>query len=289
MTEQAPIPHYLFRRMLKETGEVTDPGLAFLPDIPKALSDLEQMARREYWGSNRSVLSNYLNYTVHQLLNEEKISSSVDEQGRPVAAFNTGLLTADVQPIFGYLTRNNNQIPDAQPWYFTRWAVASDVPMRYFSEVPERARYWKISPGELMFNPDWPVEPRYEHILADNAARFPLALQDAPHLRRHALRGAITDVLEQIKADPHLAVPAYHFDTDTVSLLLPLRLVDSRQVDLALVVGPFGENRYAAWTVMPLDWAYRSARLIKAPSVDWLDTSERPHDDQELTLPGDAT
>lgn len=74
---------------------------------------------------------------------------------------------------------------------------------------------------------------------------------------------------------------AHHFETGSVSLLLPLRLVHSHRVDLALVLGPFGEKRYAAWTVMPLDWAYRSARLIKAPSADWLDATPLP--DEDLT------
>jgi hypothetical protein len=73
-----------------------------------------------------------------------------------------------------------------------------------------------------------------------------------------------------VKADPHLAAPAYHVERGSVSLLLPLRLIHERIVDLALVVGPFGERSYAAWTLYPLDWAYRAARLIKAPSVGWL-------------------
>lgn len=65
-------------------------------------------------------------------------------------------------------------------------------------------------------------------------------------------------------------MPAYHFDSGSVSLLLPLRLIHAECVDLALVVGPFGESRYAAFTVYPLEWAYRAARLIKAPSADWI-------------------
>ena len=125
MTDRSATPHFFFRRKDYETDEIHDPGLAFVPDIAQALADLEQMARREDWGENRSVLFNYVNYTVHQLVSEGKIVEAVDNHGRPVAAFNTGLLNADVRPIFGYLTRNNNVLPDAQPWYFTRWTVAS--------------------------------------------------------------------------------------------------------------------------------------------------------------------
>lgn len=281
MTTINPGPRFFFRRKDSETGDVVDPGLAFVPDITKALTDLAQMARREDWGDNHSVLYNYINYTVYELVAEGKIVEATDAQGRPVAAFNTGLLTNEVQPVLGFLTQNRTEVPLAQPWYFTRWAVSSDVAMRPFTKAPERARYWKESPAELLFNPEWPVEVRLEHIVDDNVERFPRLLQKLPHLRKHALRGAIHDALEQIKADPHLAIPAYHFETGSVSLLLPLRLVHSHRVDLALVLGPFGEKRYAAWTVMPLDWAYRSARLIKAPSADWLDATPAPAPDED--------
>ena len=114
------------------------------------------------------------------------------------------------------------------------------------------------------------MEVRLDHILDDNVDRFPRYLQQLPHLRRHALNGPIKDALREVEADPHLAIPAYHFDTSSVSLLLPLRLIHSHVVDMALVVGPFGEQSYAAWTVIPLDWAYQNARLIKAPAAEWL-------------------
>lgn len=196
--------------------------------------------------------------------------TALDDHGQPVAAFNTGLLTDETESIYGFLAENRNEIEDAQPWFFGRWAVSSDIVMRHFTKKPERARYWKHSPGELLFNPDWEVEVRLEHIVDEHVERFPRLLQNLPHLRKHALRDAIEDALRQIEADPHLAVPAYHFDSGSVSLLLPLRLIHSSIVDLALVVGPFGENRYAAWTVYPLEWAYRAARLIKTPSADWI-------------------
>ena len=79
------------------------------------------------------------------------------------------------------------QHPDAQPWYFTPWAVSSDLSMRNFRRLPDRARYWNESPAELVFNPEWPIETRLEHILDNNVDRFPLSLQQLPHLRRHAL------------------------------------------------------------------------------------------------------
>jgi hypothetical protein len=283
MSTIKPPARFLFRRK-DSSGEIVDPGVAFVPDIERTLAILDEMARDEDWGDNRSVLHNYLNYTVHQLVTEAKLLVSTDDRGQAVAAFNTGLLTSETQPIYGFLAENRNELADAQEWFFVRWAVSSDVVMRHFPGKPERARYWKTSPGELLFNPDWPVEVRLEHIVDDNVERFPRLLQKLPHLRKHALRGAVDDALQQVEADPHLAVPGYHFDSGSVSLLFPLRLIHAAYVDLALVVGPFGDSRYAAWTVYPLDWAYRAARLIKAPSVDWIGPRSTAVSDESMDV-----
>ncbi len=262
-------PRFLLRRK-DASGGVTDPGLVFFPGYDEKFADLAAIARPENWGEDWVILRKYLNYTVHQLLREGKVIEAETTKGEAVMTFNTGLLTADTRPIFCFATRNHTPMEGAQPWYFTRWAVSSETVMRSFSNPPERARYWKDNPGELLFNPDWKVEVRLEHILGDNVDRFPRFLQQLPHLRKHALQGAVEDAIREVEADPHLAVPAYHFDTSSVSLLLPLRLIHSHVVDMALVVGPFGAQSYAAWTVIPLDWAYQNARLIKAPAADWL-------------------
>jgi len=262
-------PKWLFRRT-DQDGNVTDRGLAYVPDIPKTLNSLAAMAAPEDWGRDGEGLHNYLNYTVHKLLDEGKIVEASDDKGEPVAAFATGLLTPDTQMIYAFVTRNRNDLAAAQDWFFVRWAVSSDICMKFFTAPPDTARYWHASTAELFFNPDWQIEVRLEHIVDHNVDRFPRLLQNLPHLRKHALLGAIEEVREQVKANPHLAVPAYHFDRQSLSLLLPLRLVHASLVDLALVVGPFGDERYAAWTVFTLDVACRSARLIKAPSADWL-------------------
>lgn len=262
-------PRFLFRRK-DASGRVTERGLVFFPRYGGHYEDLAALARPENWGLDWVILRKYLDYTVHQLLREGKVVEAETNKGDAVMAFNTGLLTADTRPIFCFATRNHLAVDDPQPWHFTRWAVSSETVMRSFPNAPERARFWKDSPGELLFNPDWPVEMRLDHILGDNVDRFPRFLQQLPHLRKHALQGAMQDAIREVEADPHLAVPAYHFDTSSVSLLLPLRLIHSHVVDMALVVAPFGEKSYAAWTVLPLDWAYQNARLIKAPGAEWL-------------------
>lgn len=80
MLTAQPQAHFLFRRKDAVTGEILDPGLAFVPDIERSLTSLEELARDENWGSNRSVLHNYLNYTVHQLVREGKVVEAADDQ-----------------------------------------------------------------------------------------------------------------------------------------------------------------------------------------------------------------
>jgi hypothetical protein len=62
--------------------------------------------------------------------------------------------------------------------------------------------------------------------------------------------------------------------------LLPLSLITPERVDLALVLdrspsyveNPHAENAcYRAYTVLPLEWAYRNARLVTRPEAYWLD------------------
>lgn len=55
-----------------------------------------------------------------------------------------------------------------------------------------------------------------------------------------------------------------------MQLLLPLCLLSDDEVDLALAVEQTPSGSYLGHTVLPLDWAYKNARLICRPDSDWL-------------------
>lgn len=47
-------------------------------------------------------------------------------------------------------------------------------------------------------------------------------------------------------------------------------LVSDEQVDMALAVEKTPSGNYIGHTALPLDWAYKNARLICRPDSDWL-------------------
>jgi hypothetical protein len=68
-------------------------------------------------------------------------------------------------------------------------------------------------------------------------------------------------------------VPQYYPRFNKMSFLLPLALMDDTKIDAALVVQPErvqGDLKYQGYTIFPLSYAYRNARLIAKPISDWL-------------------
>jgi cold shock CspA family protein len=71
-------------------------------------------------------------------------------------------------------------------------------------------------------------------------------------------------------------VPQYYPRHNRMSFLLPLALLDDTKIDTALVVqseriGDEGKLNYQGYTIFPLTYAYRNARLVAKPISDWLD------------------
>lgn len=151
----------------------------------------------------------------------------------------------------------------------------------------EHAVYFD-DPGEAVFDPRIPVVAKIEHIVDDNVDRYPELLRDNAYLRGGMLERAIAVAAAKAKANWRLAAPQYYWpasgDSGRLQLLLPLSLVEAHRVDLALVVDrhpPLSEDSsiedacYRAYTVLPIEWAYRNARLITRPEAYWLDPNVR--------------
>lgn len=66
------------------------------------------------------------------------------------------------------------------------------------------------------------------------------------------------------------AIPQYYPRVRQLQLLLPMCLVSDDHVDMALAVEKTPSGTYLGHTALPLDWAYKNARLICRPDSDWL-------------------
>lgn len=99
---------------------------------------------------------------------------------------------------------------------------------------------------------------------------------DAMFRKLHSrLLHAIVRAREKARWNYRAVVPQYYPRHNRMSFLLPLALVDLSDtiIDAALVVQAErvdGELKYQAYTIFPLSYAYRNARLVAKPISDWL-------------------
>lgn len=110
------------------------------------------------------------------------------------------------------------------------------------------------------------------------------ALQDNPRLFRR-LRRQLTDAVDiaqrRIRWNYKTAIPSYYPRANTMSLLLPLCLVEDDVADVALVVQLMPSGVYQGQTILTMRQAYMNARLICRPDSDWLTTVGRSDTDEE--------
>mgnify|MGYP000084872924 CR=1 FL=1 len=252
-------------------------SFAYFLDFNLAIKELAELAEPEVWdfsdeppalGSNK-ILKNYLEYTFRKLKSDDQISFY---QGRKYACFNTGLYTKGLENIYAYFEKNRNE-EALSPYFFKAFCKASNFTLSRVTEgnLPKRANFFQY-PGKLVYDPNIPLAPDYEHILEDNLERFPKIFEReswSERLRR--LKGAIAETQKRVEANYKIAVPQFY--NGNIQLLLPLRLTSGSSLpDLALATYREG-NIYVARTCLTLKMAYSNARLIVQPQSSWLTTN----------------
>ena len=76
--------------------------------------------------------------------------------------------------------------------------------------------------------------------------------------------------LKKVSWDYATAVPMYYPTTRTFGFLLPLCLLDTRKVDVVLVVSEGGEGAYQGQTILTPEMAYCNARLLRRLDAQWI-------------------
>ena len=178
-----------------------------------------------------------------------------------------------------------------------------------FNPLPQVARYFdKIE--DLLFDASRELLVDYEHILIDNVDRLPLSflaeelrssdealslvveIEKSSDEEREDLYSKLSDVVEtdsrvfrtlrnrledavdiakrRVKWNFKTAIPSYYPRANSMSLLLPLCLLDERTADAALVVQLQESGNYTGQTILTIEQAYTNARLICRPDSDWL-------------------
>jgi len=249
-------------------------------DWAGAVAPLVALAEREDWNlygeadaqaGDNPILVSYLAHTFARLEVEEHERNrgdkiAVAESGQ-YACFNTGLVTPLQEEIFAFFEVNRTS-PDLAPWFLKAFVPESDrrLDANFGGRLPELARYFD-DPAQLIYNPDLPLVMDASHIVEDNLERFPSPFQQNAYMTEQVLEGQRARLERRARRNYKTAVPQYHHGA--IQLLLPLHLSERRHADLALVVERTADC-YRAATVLPLQWAYRNARLLTKPDPDWL-------------------
>ena len=250
-------------------------NFAYLPNYVERIEELASLARPERWDFIRDhqdkphkILVNYINHTFGRLyrLSQEHPNENYLFISNKNACFNTGLFTANFEPIYALFEPNDSY--RKTNWILKGFYKNSDYELRHISPLPERATYFE-NMQDLIYDTRHELRINIDHILDDerNKARIPAQYRDLPHLpllfQGMALQYANIRIQENYKA----AVPQYF--NGKIQFLIPISLCDPTVVDLSLAVGRNGEI-YTGHTCLTLDMAYNNARLIAKPESDWL-------------------
>jgi hypothetical protein len=285
---------------------------AKVADWESRLQVLADLAERERWTfrcvpdhSPLPVLDSYIRYTFLRVHEQAKITES-----ERLSCFNTGLLTANQEEVFGVF-RISDVFDPNQPvgpcnkkWFLTSWARAGDRQLTDFLQFPDLAAYW-TDPAELVFNPNLQVQLNLDHIIRDDLTRFPTEL--GGHLD---INGVPTDMATSPDIEAEAGEPegVQTSPAPTPGVTVPLATRNALEgamkhsVRLAqrsyrvavpqyyhgriqLLLPLYLRNadrpdlaltleRHGAWyraaTVLYPDWAYRHARLLSRPNSEWL-------------------
>lgn len=179
-----------------------------------------------------------------------------------------------------------------------------------FNPLPTRANYFSSADQMYYDTNQQPPTLSDDHIIIDNIDRFPIEFleqhigtefdiryilslpaqekeveldlirkflkkQDRIVINmRNRLKDAIEVAVKRVSWNFKTAIPLFYFKSNSMSLLLPLALLDDNKVDIALVVAKMNAGGYRGMTILTLEQAYTSARLVSRPDSDWLIAKE---------------
>lgn len=258
---------------------------AYFPKWDQSLADLAELAEDEDWtylseegDGPYGVLSSYLAFTYKRLAEEHEAGREakfVLASDKPRCCFDTGLLTKHQEEVVAVFKEET--MGRSQPWFFLGFFRSGDRALNSFPRMPEMAHYFD-EPQELLYDTRLDLVPNVQHIVEQNAERFPVGLRNQPEATlRTLLDGAIRTAERRVRRSYKMAVPHYYFHRGQspghLQLLLPLVFGDSEVAGMALSVERH-EGRYRAATCLTLGMAYKNARLVARPDRDWLRPSD---------------
>lgn len=251
------------------------------------------------------ILHSYLIHTFGRLVNEGKV---LVNEGASLATFNTGLVDPRYEPIHALFVPNDDPRAPWQLAGFCIAGEGADGQnlVRHFAPLPSTAHYFDNQMDLLYDTRAGKPEVDWQHVIIERIDRYPTEfvndhwppsfrkedtaqmgeddrrsyyrglgdaiVQDSRTYRRimNRVKDAIDLSIKRVQWNFKTAIPTYYPRVRKLQLLLPVCLLSDEQVDMALAVEKTASGSYLGHTVLPLDWAYKNARLVCRPDSDWL-------------------
>ena len=138
------------------------------------------------------------------------------------------------------------------------------------TEFPDIAWY-SIDSRDFVFDAAYKLEKDVFDHLFDRAKERAGLPNAADEVVRNYLRGAIENLVPNIRRNYKVAIPVYFVEEKRMQLLLPfVSASNSNDVSCFLVDRDDATKSYRLKTIFDLDQAYFSARLIPRPDREWL-------------------
>ena len=98
---------------------------------------------------------------------------------------------------------------------------------------------------------------------------------------QNRIKDSIELAKKRVSRNYKTAIPSYFPKRNSMSLMLPLCLVDEERPDVALVVEQTPAGNYQGQTILTLAQAYIDARLLCRLNSEWLTTDISTSDDSD--------
>lgn len=240
------------------------------------LNYLSRLAEKENWthkdlnnGVTNSVLFYYIVHTFDRCYKQNKVYINDKET---IAAFNTGLLTAqgnEIIAIFEPSNMYNENDKSTNYWRLSKFVAEHEKDfLNLCINKPKLATYFDNF-NELYFEPECEITINFDHIYDDNFDRLPstLTIINDKESIKHVFDGFLNHTIKKIKRNNRIPVPQFY--KDKIMFLIPVRVFNDTVVIALEKIG----NRYSANTVLTMGMAYNCARLINKPESNWLLTN----------------
>lgn len=239
--------------------------------------DIVAIAQPENWNytnletDDSPLLVNYIIHTFENSIKQDLISYYInDSKTYACAYFNTGLVSKmnqDVIMVFSKKIKNAESWKTPENW---KYSLCSDADANIIinSNNGLRAPVYKSQRGYNTFDTNIAVTINFESTIAHVFHLLPKEMiVKGKEYSIAAVNSAIANSLQLIR-DGKITPEKKYYHND-IEFIAPL-YYKQKQLPLAVLIKRLSANEYIANTLIPLDKAYKNARLLGAIKSEWL-------------------